>query len=297
MNILFKSKKTNIRLDFELENYNVKSGEDVEGELIFRKDQTVKICGLRIKVQGIEKNNQPSSGGNEIDEKKREKIFYESNFQTLITNKTSLQAGDSNYEFKFRLPENLPPTVNHSYFEVKYEMQAEILFSKGSPVQGKSVFFVHPPEPAGLPNSFTEKKDKGLLSKENVILRVTPDKNVYKPSNPISFDLTITNNTKKDVPRLIIGVERLLKYSKKSEDNILFQMEITKPKLPIPPSARFEDVISFNLPADLLPTVPKSTFTSFTISYFLSFKAELGSGSEFLFKMPLVIRRDRKSVV
>lgn len=238
MNLLFKSKKTNIRLDFELANYNIKAGEDLEGELIFRKDQAVKISGLRIKVQGIEKNNQPSSGGNEIDEKKREKIFFESNYQNLVANKTTAQAGDSNFEFKIRIPENLPPTVNHSYFEVKYEILAEILFSKGSPVLGKSAFYLHPPEPTGLPNSFTEKKDKGLLSKENLILRVTPDKNVYKSANPISFDLTITNNTKKDVPRLIIGVERLFKYSKKSEENILFQMEITKPKLPIPPGAR-----------------------------------------------------------
>lgn len=230
MDLLFrKKKKTTIVFAVLLTKQNWEIGEQISGKILFRKNQTVKHNGIKARFVGRETFTQAS--------RDKDKIVFDTECVSVAEKGKTIE-GDTVLPFTFTIPEGLPPSVNiPGVGIIKYEVTARLLLKTGDITSDIEVY-IHKPTPSSLPLTYNDKKDWGLLSKESLLLRCIPDKIMYLPGNTMELEMTIDNRTKKDVSRILVGIERTIKCGKQKDSTSITQIEIPRGVLPVDPSTK-----------------------------------------------------------
>jgi len=285
---LRKKKKTEIVFAVLVTKQNYVVGEQITGNILFRKDQSVKFNGIRARFFGTETITLSTSV--DVSESKRSKNRPLSDPEyAIVADKGKAPEGDTIYPIKFTIPETLPPSIScPNIAEIKYEIQAELLFKSGNAnVVSVVEIFLQKPIPNDLPLTFTDKTTWGLIHKETLQIRCIPDKFMYLPGDNIELDTTFTNTTKKEVVRIIGGLHQILKYGKKSTDSCICEKEIQRNLLPIDAGQKFSTTFSLDIPSEIAASA-RSHYIN--LGYIVLFKCELDGGTEATFKVPVAIR-------
>jgi len=287
-NMFRKKKKTEIVFALLVPKQNYVIGEQITGNILFRKDQSIKFNGIQARFFGTETITLSTSI--DVSESKRSKTrpLSDANYAT-VADKGKAPEGDTIYPIKFTIPSDLPPSIScPNTAEIKYELQAELLFkSATSNITSVVEIFLQKPIPKELPLTFTDKTSWGLISKETLHIRCIPDKSMYLPGDTITMDVNFTNSTKKDVVRIISGLHQVLKYGKKSNDTCVNEKEISRELLPIPTGEKFSADLTFDVPENIVASA-RSHYIN--LGYVATFKCELDGGNETTFKVPVAIR-------
>lgn len=228
-----KTTKAQIVFAVVLDKQNYEIGEQINGNILFRKDRSVKFEKIRARFIGT------TQYAASADKLKSRSVLENSEFLT-IADKGKLPEGDSMYPIRFSVPASLPPSILHPPAEIKYEIQAELLFKGGKSITSSVDIYIHQPiQSSSVPTTFTEKKDWGIIHKETLLIRCIPDKTVYLPEETIILDFNLNNMTKKDLVRVVTTVECVLKCEKKVNGSTnICNSEVPRDSLPVVPNTK-----------------------------------------------------------
>lgn len=226
------TKKTKAQVVFTvlLQKQNYELGEQITGNVLFRKDQPLKYDLVRARFFGFE--CYP------VDGKEKVKPISEKAEYIAIADKGKLPAGDTMFPIQFSIPNSLPPSFKCANTAIKYEIQADVLFNGGACISSVAEVCIVRPNPSEISPTFTEKKEWGLLHKESLKIRCIPNKSLYDPSDSAIIELNVNNGTKKDVTRIIVSLVRTLKIGKKTEKKTVCEKEVPRNLLPIDPNIK-----------------------------------------------------------
>eukprot|EP01095_Lingulamoeba_sp_RSL-Kostka_P000784 TRINITY_DN1106_c0_g1_i1.p2 TRINITY_DN1106_c0_g1~~TRINITY_DN1106_c0_g1_i1.p2 ORF type:complete len:453 (-),score=182.97 TRINITY_DN1106_c0_g1_i1:62-1420(-) len=284
-NILKKKKKANIKVKLDLDKYNWEAGEHITGKIIFNTDKELKISKVTLRLLCYEWIQITESY--DVPQHKRTKVktIFDSHPILIHNQKRREPVGETTYPFSIKLPDESPPTINApNQAKISYQLKGDLNFPNFPNAMCVSEIIVHHPLSTDPPVAHTDKKS--ALFKGSIVLRAVPDKSCYVQDDDVELDLTIDNKTSKEIARIILSLERKMKYGPNKEQKSLKSIDITAPKLPIGPSSRYQEVINFQLPEKLVPT---SKSNAIDIIYKLRIKNEFISGGEWSTYMPLVI--------
>lgn len=227
---MFRKNKAQIVFAVLVNKQNYEAGELIEGNILFRKDRSVKFEKIRARFTGTAQY--------QVDDKVKSYSIPENTEFSIVSEKGKLPEGDSMYPIKFSVPITLPPSTHYPPAEIKYEIQAELLFN-GKSITSSVDIYVHQAKTTNIATTFTDKKDWGLLHKETLLIRCIPDKVLYLPEEKIQLDLNISNMTKKDLVRVIITLQSTLKCGKKfHETSTICEKEISRDLFPCTPNTK-----------------------------------------------------------
>lgn len=224
MNVFKRKTTAQVIFTVLLQKQNYELGEQISGNILFRKDQPLSYKLIKARFIGYETY--------QLDGKEKTKALTEKNDFVVVAEKGKLPEGDSLFPISFTIPNSLPPSFKCSDVSIKYEIQAEVLF-KGSSILTEAEVWILKPIPSEIPPTFTQKKDWGLLHKESIQLRCIPNKICYEPMDKAELEVNIKNASKKDITRMIVNLTSILKYGKKVEKKTVYEQEVPRNLLPI----------------------------------------------------------------
>lgn len=276
-----------------MEKLHYEAGEFITGNVVFQKDQPMKIAFVRIGLLGEErvKALDDSKGSDKVKSKR----MFEFTPVTIFGSKARQEAGESSYPFRVKVPENAAPSaLVEGKYHIRYELLAEAGFPNSkdllSTAQKVQIHATIPqaaernePVPA-----FTEKKSYKF---KQLSLRCVTNKHLFLAGDSVELDLSIDNKTTKEISRLIITCEQKIKYQSRKDDSTIATLLITRPKLPIRASSSYQEVHHVELPASCQPTCKSANLQ---ISYQINFLCEFQSGSSFSARMPILVARPRE---
>jgi hypothetical protein len=282
-------------------------GEAVRGTVQFNVGMPKKIRGVRVHFHGeqhtewteeesyVDFNGQMSS---------RTRIYSETvNFfnvyTTLWGNKRHgdslvIDSGTYLWPFQFILPPNLPPTYQSSYGYTRYYCRAyvDIPWGRDKEVKTYLIIHVHYASIKIVPELYLGKKHYRGDQQINLLANLAS--NITYAGRPQNLHVVLTNQSNKEVTHMTITLKRHTTYFAEGRHRYfranVFKITV-KDGFPCFGGQRYERDIAFNVPRDVLPSMPREISPLIRLYYTLSIDCNckgLFSGSVKT-KIPVVI--------
>lgn len=207
-------------------------GDEITGEIIFIKNQPVKVSAVKIFLVGTEWYQHTST---DIPAHKRSKtkVFCEEEFQVQLASK-KIDAGETRFRFALRIPISTASNLDHPYAKVSHELRVEICFSGAPstitimPLGTHQIFPDLPP--------FTDKK--ATLFKDAYSIKVLRRAS-FLPGETVPLDIKLDNKSGKEISKMTLQLEQRFRIgSSKSPPRVLASTHISSPRIPIGPSSK-----------------------------------------------------------
>jgi hypothetical protein len=227
----FVSKQPKILCRFdELAQLNHCVGDEVKGTIFLSSQSDFRVASLEVTLVGRE---EVQHGAKKAQSTIRPTLMFK------VINQAGFPAGSHVFPFALPIPPDTQPTVFcPGHFVAAYSLQADLKLTDGS--SEVYAFYqdvcLHIPVPSGLPPAFVEKKQGRLLHhQECLTLRCIPSSSILQLGVPFSLDLSLQNDTRKEVSRVIVGLERTVhtgKSRKAKTLTVIYQEEVREAVLP-----------------------------------------------------------------
>jgi len=274
--------KFNLEISIPKVDWNTE--EWIDGTIILRvKDESLPISSLRVRLEGVETYIKPTHALSEKSRREKSRQFFE--VHTAVPHPSKENTGEVSYPFQLLIPSNIPPSMDWpGRATISYNLQAEITLAGSKPTIVKFPVFIHSSPSKELPPTFVDKKESGVMHNKTLLLRCVTPRFLWNCGEFCHLELTISNQTRKNVTRVLFGLLQSIKVGKVVEEKLIFHTDAMKV---IPVGGKLEaESIDFMIPRGL-PASSKSR--SIEVLYYVHFTCEFESGGGWASRMPIAI--------
>jgi len=268
----------------KIERRNYCTGETVSGVVNIDCAAWTKISSLRVLISGKE---DCYIGTHEVKQRPV-------GAQTPITIKkhSRLDPGIYSYPFEFAIPTNLQPSISSpGSFNTMYSLRVELRLSKYKliPFVDTYLLYIHKPAVKLLAPTFNAKLHRGVFRKHQTCLTCLPSSRTLQLYEPLKLDISIENQSRKNITRMIISLEKKVAKGKKHKEfSTVYQLG---QMLHIAPEQYQNHIISFLVEEQVGLQIPASyQGHKVRVEYFIVFTLEFEGGGEWTSKMPMEVR-------
>ena len=148
----------------------------------------------------------------------------------VLAKSVRIDPGDYSYPFEFSLPIDLEPSVSSpGSFHTTYSLRVELKLSKfkSNPLVDTFLLYIHKPSLQLLAPTFNAKLQRGIIHKDRVFLTCLPASQTLQLFEALKIDISIRNESRKDITRLIVGLEqKVIKNKKQKLVSLVYQTDV-----------------------------------------------------------------------